>query len=222
MVLSGSAQLQREDEVGSTAVSRWTPKRQVLVLRTVVWVLCLLPLARLAWRAGVGEGLGANPIEALQLWAGRSSLVLLLGALAVTPIRRITGWNKVQKVRRLVGLFAFFYVCLHLTIYVALDQFFGWSYIVEDVVERPYILLGTAAFLLLLPLAITSTRGWIRRLGRRWRTLHRLVYPAAVLAVLHFLLVTKADNRDPFIAGGVLALLLILRLPLPAFLRREG
>lgn len=201
--------------------SRWSRKRRVRVLKAVVWILCLLPLVRLGWRAGPGAGLGANPIEALHHWAGQSSLILLLGALAVTPIRRVTGWNMVQKVRRLVGLFAFFYVCVHLTIYVALDQFFGWSYIVEDVVERPYILLGTAAFLLLLPLAVTSTRGWIRRLGRRWRTLHQLVYPAAVLAVLHFLLVTKADNRGPFIAGAVLALLLILRLPLPAFLRRR-
>lgn len=188
-------------------------RRKVLLLKGAVWLLCLLPLGRLAWRFFLVDGLGANPIEELQLWAGRSTLVVLLGALAVTPLRRVTGWNVVQKVRRLVGLFAFFYASLHLLIYVGLDQVFGWPYIVEDIAERPFILSGFSAFLLLVPLALTSTRGWIRRLGRKWRRLHRLVYAAAVLGVVHFLWATKADDRGPFIAVAVLVVLLALRLP---------
>jgi sulfoxide reductase heme-binding subunit YedZ len=188
-------------------------RKRVLLLKGAVWLLCLVPLGVLAWRHVLGEGLGANPIEELEHWAGLSALVVLLGALSVTPVRRLTGWNVLQKVRRLVGLFAFFYVVVHLSIYVGLDQFFGWSYIVEDVAERPYIMVGFGAFVLLLPLAVTSTRGWIRRLGKNWRRLHRLVYPAAILGVLHYLWVTKADDRGPFIAAAVLVLLFVLRLP---------
>lgn len=190
-------------------------RRRVLLLKGAVWLLCLGPLGWFAWRVVLGEGLGANPIEELQLWAGRSTLVVLLGALAVTPLRRVTGFNILQKARRLVGLFAFFYACLHLAIYVGVDQFFAWRFILDDIAERPYILVGFTAFLLLVPLAATSTRGWIRRLGRNWQRLHRLVYPAAVLGVVHYLWITKADDRGPFIAGAVLAVLLLLRLPLP-------
>lgn len=190
-------------------------RRRVILLKGAVWILCLVPFAWLGWRVFLGEGLGANPIEEVQHWSGRAALLVLLGALAVTPIRRVTGWNLVQKVRRLVGLFAFFYAFLHLSIYVGLDQFFGWRYILEDIVERPYIVVGFAAFLLLVPLAATSTRGWIRRLGRNWRRLHRLVYAAGVLGVVHFLWITKADDRAPLVAGAVLVVLLLLRLPLP-------
>jgi methionine sulfoxide reductase heme-binding subunit len=183
-------------------------RRGVLLLRAGVWIVGLAPLAWLAWRWFLGDGLGANPIEALTLWSGKTTLVLLLGALAVTPIRRLTGWNPIQKVRRLTGLFAFFYASVHLAIYLGLDQFFAWSYIWEDVAERPFITVGAAAFLCLLPLALTSTRGWIRRLGRNWVRLHRLVYLAAPLAVLHYLWKQKADVRDPLIAAAVLAVLL--------------
>jgi sulfoxide reductase heme-binding subunit YedZ len=197
-------------------------RRRVLLLKGAAWTLCLVPLGRLAWRFFLGDGLGANPVEALQLWAGRSTLVVLLGALAVTPLRRVTGWNVVQKVRRLVGLFAFFYASLHLLIYVGLDQVFGWSYLGEDLTERPFIIVGFSAFVSLVPLALTSTRGWIRRLGRNWRRLHRLVYAAAVLGVVHYLWATKADDRWPLIAATVLAVLLVLRIPFRRWLSRAG
>jgi sulfoxide reductase heme-binding subunit YedZ len=171
-----------------------------------------VPLAKLAWRWFLGDRLGANPIEELTHWSGLSALVILLAALAVTPVRRLTGWNDLQKVRRLVGLFAFFYATLHLAVYLVLDQFFAWSYIWEDVAERPFITVGAAAFLCLLALALTSTRGWIRRLGKGWVRLHRLIYVAAPLAVLHYTWKQKADIVDPLIAAAVLLALLGLRL----------
>jgi sulfoxide reductase heme-binding subunit YedZ len=177
-----------------------------------VWAACLIPLGRIGHRWLWGDRLGANPVEALTHWSGTSAVVILLAALAVTPLRRLTGWNDLQKVRRLVGLFAFFYAFLHLGVYLWLDQYFGWSYIVEDVVERPFITVGAAAFLCLLPLALTSTRGWIRRLGKNWVRLHRLVYVAAPLAVLHYTWGQKADITQPLIAAALLALLLGARL----------
>ncbi|MFG1690991.1 sulfite oxidase heme-binding subunit YedZ [Gemmatimonadota bacterium] len=166
------------------------------------------------------DGLGANPVEALLHLAGRWALVFLLITLAVTPVRRMTGWNRIVKLRRPLGLFAFFYLCLHLSTYVGLDQLFAMEYIVEDVVERPYITVGFAAFLLLVPLAITSTRGWIRRLGRRWQRLHRLVYPATALGVLHFYWQVKADTLWPLVAAAALVVLLLARsLPFDRKLR---
>lgn len=188
-------------------------------LKAGVWALGLLPIGWIGWRFSQ-NGLGANPVEALLHLAGRWALVFLLITLAVTPIRRLTRWNRIVKVRRPLGLFAFFYLCLHLFTYVGLDQLFAMEYIVEDVVERPYITVGFAAFLLLVPLAITSTRGWIRRLGRRWQLLHRLVYPATALGILHFYWQVKADTFWPLVATAVLAVLLLLRtLPFDRKLR---
>ena len=184
----------------------------MMILKTVVWVLCLSPLFWTGFLFAT-DGLGANPIEAILHWAGRWTLILLLTGLAITPIRRLTGWNRVIKVRRLVGLFAFFYASLHLTIYLGLDQGFGWSFIVEDVVKRPFITAGALAFLLLVPLAATSTKGWIRRLGKRWQKLHRLVYPAAALGVLHYFWKVKADTFWPLVAALTLAVLLLIRAP---------
>jgi methionine sulfoxide reductase heme-binding subunit len=138
--------------------------------------------------------------------------VLLLAALAVTPIRRLSGWNALIRVRRPLGVFAFGYATLHLLTFVALDHFFAWPAILEDIVERPFITVGFVAFLLLAPLAATSTRPMIRRLGRNWQRLHRLVYPAGALAALHFYWKAKADTREPLIYAGVLALLLCARL----------
>jgi len=183
-----------------------------MILKGTVWLFGLGPLV---WTGILfaTDGLGANPIEAVLHWAGRSALVLLLAGLSVSPLRRLTGWNRIIKVRRLLGLFAFFYACLHLLIYVGLDQGFAWSYIAEDVVERPFITVGAAAFLLLVPLAITSTKGWIRRLGRRWQRLHRLVYLAASLGVLHFYWKVKADTFWPLVAATVLVGLLLARVP---------
>ncbi len=196
-------------------------KARVRLLKVGVWILGLTPLGLLARRALGPMGLGANPIEAVILHFGRWTLILLLTTLAVTPVRRITGWNSLAQARRPLGLFAFFYVCLHLLSYVGLDQTFSWHYILEDVVKRPFITVGMAAFVLLLPLAVTSTRGWIRRLGRRWTLLHMLIYPAAILGAIHFYWKVKADTRDPLIYGSVLAVLLVLRAPVFRRSRRK-
>jgi sulfoxide reductase heme-binding subunit YedZ len=173
----------------------------------------LAPAAALAWRAARG-GLGANPIEAATHATGEWALRWLLATLALTPLRRWLGWHGAVAYRRLLGLAAFGYACAHLTIWVALDHGFDGAAIVEDVVERPFVTAGLAAFLLLAPLAATSTRGWMRRLGRRWTRLHRLVYVAAGLAILHFLWLVKADLRPPLVHGAILAALLAARLPL--------
>ena len=181
-------------------------------LKAPIWLLGLGPLGWGVW-AFYSDGLGANPIEALLHVAGRWTLVFLLVGLAVSPLRRVTGWSRLIKVRRLLGLFAYFYGVLHFLIYLGLDQGFAWSFILEDIAERPFITVGFAALVLLTPLALTSTRGWIRRLGRRWGILHRLVYPAAGLAVLHFFWKVKADTFWPLVAVGVLGVLLLARVP---------
>lgn len=188
-----------------------TRKGRVRLLKTAVWLLCLTPLAWIAWRFVLGDGLGVDPVVEVEHWSGRSALTVLLGALAVTPLRRLTGFNDLQKVRRLVGLFAFFYVTVHFMAWLGLDQFFAWRWIGEDIAERPFITVGFAAFVLLMPLALTSTRGWIRRLGKNWVRIHRLVYVSAVLGVIHYLWATKADDRWPAVAAVVLAVLLGLR-----------
>lgn len=182
------------------------------MLKTAAWILGLGPLGWVGWLA-LTDGLGANPVELLLHRAGDTALVLLLVGLSITPIRRLTGWNHVIKVRRTIGLFAFFYAFLHLLVYLALDQGLAWGFIWEDVSDRLYITVGFVAFLLLVPLAVTSTRGWIRRLGKRWQRLHRLVYPAAGLGVVHFYWQVKADTYWPLMATGVLAGLMIFRLP---------
>jgi methionine sulfoxide reductase heme-binding subunit len=197
---------------GRARASRRWPRIPLLVLRAVVWGVGLGPLVWVGWRLGVGD-LGVNPIEAGLHLSGRWALVLLLLGLAVTPVRRLTGWGQVMKVRRTLGLFAFFYASLHLLVYLVLDQGLAWSFILEDVLKRPFITVGMASFVLLLPLAVTSTRGWIRRLGKRWQLLHRLVYLAAALAVLHFYWKVKADTLWPLVAVGVLAVLLLARVP---------
>jgi methionine sulfoxide reductase heme-binding subunit len=182
------------------------------LLKVAVWLAGLLPLVVLLRRA-FAEGLGADPIETLTHHTGWWGLVFLLATLAVTPLRRLTGWNRVIGVRRLLGLFAFFYVALHFGVYL-LDQEMVFAYVREDVLERPYITAGFTAFVLMIPLAVTSTRGMIRRLGgKRWQRLHRLVYASAVLGVVHFLWSVKADVREPLVFAGVLAVLLALRLP---------
>ena len=175
--------------------------------------LALVPLALLIGDAVTG-GLGVEPIETVTHRTGWWALTLLLATLTVTPLRRITGWNRLIEVRKPLGLSAFLYVSLHFTTYVALDQWFAISYIIEDIAERPYITVGFTAFLLLIPLAATSTRGAIRRLGgRKWQRLHRLIYPAAVLGVLHFFWLVKADTREPLTFAAVLAVLLLMRVP---------
>jgi sulfoxide reductase heme-binding subunit YedZ len=179
-----------------------------------VWALCLLPVPLALGRLFLGDGFGANPIEEIEHFTGDVALISLLAVLSITPLRRLSGWNDLQKVRRLVGLFAFFWVSVHFMAWIGLDQFFAWEFIGEDIAERPFVLVGFTAFLLLLPLAVTSTKGWIRRLGKNWTRLHRLVYLATVLGVVHFFWVTKADDRWPMLALGCWAVLMTLRLAL--------
>ncbi|MEN8376027.1 MAG: protein-methionine-sulfoxide reductase heme-binding subunit MsrQ [Gemmatimonadota bacterium] len=187
-------------------------RRAALAVRVAAWVLGLLPLALLGYR-WLGTGLGANPIEALILHFGRWAIVLILVTLALTPTRRLTGFNQLIRARRSLGLFAFLYVSLHFLTYLVLDQFFAWDYIWEDIAERPFITVGFLAFLLLVPLAVTSTKGWIRRLGRNWVRLHRLVYVVAVLAVVHYYWNVRADEPTPILAIAAVALLLLARVP---------
>ncbi len=173
--------------------------------------LGLAPLAGLALGALRGA-LGANPVETLTHATGAWTLRLLLATLAITPLRRFTGWSCLAPWRRSLGLLAFLYATLHLTTFLALDLGFALGRLAEEVAERPYVTLGFSALLLLVPLAITSTRGWQRRLGRRWLTLHRLVYGAAVLGVLHFVWLVKADLAEPLAYGAVLGGLFASRL----------
>jgi sulfoxide reductase heme-binding subunit YedZ len=183
-------------------------------LKVLVFAVCLVPLALLAAAVfGVGGlGLGANPVEELIHRLGKWGLKFLLLTLAVTPLRKLTGWNWLIRFRRMLGLFAFFYVSLHFLAYAGLDQRFDWAVIVEDVIERPYITIGMLALLLLLPLAVTSTRGMMRRLGGRWQKLHRLVYVIAILGVWHFYWQVKLDTLEALIYAGILAALLGFRL----------
>jgi methionine sulfoxide reductase heme-binding subunit len=186
----------------------------IRTLKVVLFLLCLAPLGKLALEAfGVaGPGLGANPVEALIHRLGKWGLNFLLITLTVTPLRRLSGWNWPLRLRRMLGLFAFFYVLLHFLAYAGVDQRFDLALILEDVVERPYITLGMMALILLLPLALTSTNAMMRRLGRRWRSLHRLVYPIAILGVWHFYWQVKLDTLEASIYAAVLALLLGFRL----------
>lgn len=179
-------------------------------LKAIAHGLLLLPLALLVRRAFSG-GLGPDPVAELTHGTGDWALRLLLLSLAVTPLRRQLGQAWPVRFRRLIGLYAFFYACLHLTVYLVLDLGAYWQQILEDIVERPYITVGFSAWLLLLLLALTSTRGWMRRLGRNWGRLHKAVYAAGVLAVLHYLWLVKADLREPLLYAAILALLLGLR-----------
>ena len=177
-----------------------------------VFVACLVPLAWLMWRALTG-GLTANPIEDITHRTGDWTLRLLMVTLAITPLRRLLGWSSLASYRRMIGLFAFFYAALHLSTYLVLDFFFAFDLILDDVIERRYVTAGFTGFMLLLPLALTSTTGMIRRLGgARWRQLHRLVYLAAVAGVVHYLWLVKIDIGPPLVYAAVLAVLLGLRL----------
>lgn len=183
------------------------------VLKPALFIVALVPLALLVWNA-LHDGLGANPVEAITFKTGDWGLRFLLITLCVTPLRRLTGWQALVRFRRMLGLFAFFYLCLHFLTYVALDAFFDLRYILEDITDRTYITLGFTSFVLLSSLAMTSTNAMIRRLGgQRWRRLHRLAYVAATGGVLHYLWLVKADIREPLIYLGILLLLFLARLP---------
>ena len=180
-------------------------------IKPIVFTLSLLPLAWLVF-ALLTDRLGANPIEAFTRDSGEWALRLLLITLSMTPLRRYMGWNWPLRVRRMLGLFAFFYVCIHLTSYLWLDQFFDWNEILRDIFKRPFITVGMLAFLLLVPLAVTSTRAMQKRLGRNWVKLHRLAYVVPALGVLHFWWLVKADVRTPLVYALLLTVLLGMRI----------
>ncbi len=183
-------------------------------LKPLVFAACLLPLAWLALRtAGIVQpGLGANPVEEIQDQLGLWSLRLLLLTLCVTPAARLLKKPRLFRFRRMLGLFAFFYGMLHPLVYVLLDLQLDFTHLGEDLLKRPFITVGMGSVLLLAPLAVTSTKGFQRRLGRRWNRLHRLVYPAAILACWHFYWQVKADTAEPLVYCAILALLLGFRL----------
>ncbi len=194
--------------------------RRIVALKVLVWLACLTPLGLLVWK-GLTDRLGANPIEVITRSTGLWTLTYLMITLSLTPLRRLTGQAWLIRFRRLVGLFAFFYGCLHLTTYVWLDQFFDVHSMAKDVVKRPFITAGFSAWLLLLPLALTSTAWSIRKLGgARWQWLHRLIYLSATAGAIHFYWLVKKDETVPLRYLAVLAVLLGARVALWAWQRR--
>lgn len=185
---------------------------RLTAFRIAVFIACLLPLAWLAF--GLWQGsLGANPIEHIIRSLGDWALRLLLVTLAITPLRRLTGWHWLLKLRRMLGLHAFFYAMLHISAYVWVDQFFDWIAIAKDIIKRPFITMGMLTFTLMLPLALTSSQAMLRRLGGpRWQALHRVVYAVAICAILHYWWMVKLDLTQPAIHAAVLAGLLGIRL----------
>jgi methionine sulfoxide reductase heme-binding subunit len=182
------------------------------VIKPVLYLLAALPLAWLLFALFTGLVMG-DQVKFMQHVTGDTVLTCLMLTLAVTPLRRITGWNEIIRVRRLIGLTAFWYACLHLTTYLVFDQMLDVGEIAKDIEKHPWVLVGFTAFLCLVPLAITSTNGWIRRLGgKRWRRLHLLVYVAAVAGVLHYLWQVKKDISAPLTYGAVLTVLLLFRV----------
>lgn len=204
--------------VAPVSVPAATRRREtgLIAAKTLVHGLALIPFAWLVWdiylAATGGDALGADPVAAITHRTGDWALRFLLLTLAVTPLRRLSGHTALLRFRRMLGLYAFFYASAHFATYLVLDLGGYWAQILDDIVKRPFITVGFSAWLLLLPLVATSTRGMMRRLGRRWGQLHRLVYAIAVLAVLHFVWLVKSDLREPLIYAGILALLLGLRV----------
>lgn len=179
-------------------------------VKPALFIASLIPLALLLHSTIADvDALGANPIETINRYLGDWALRFLLITLAITPLRRLTGWHELARLRRMLGLYAFFYATLHIASYTVLDQQFDWDEIFKDIIKRPFITVGFVSFVLLIPLAATSTNAMVRRLGgRRWRNLHRLVYAIGVGAVLHFFWMVKSDIREPLVYAAVLGLLL--------------
>lgn len=185
-------------------LSKWT--------KVFVFLVCLVPLAALVLRF-FRDGLGANPVEFVQHATGDWTLRFLVFTLAITPLRKVLGLPELIRYRRMLGLYAFFYVCLHFLTYIGPDQAFSLSGMWQDVAKRRFITVGFLAFVLLIPLALTSTAGWIRRLGgKRWQQLHRAIYVSAVLGVVHYYWLVKSDVRKPLFYGALVAILLLWRL----------
>lgn len=188
-------------------------------IKPAVFIVSLLPLAWLVF-AVFTDRLGANPLDELNDELGEWALRFLILTLAITPLRKLTGMNWLIRLRRMLGLYVFFYAVLHLFAYLWLDKFFYWPEIIADVIKRPFITVGMLALFLLIPLAVTSTNGMMKRLGRWWARLHKLIYVIAVLAFLHFLLLVKFDTREPLIYGAIIGVLLFYRLV--AYARKRG
>jgi methionine sulfoxide reductase heme-binding subunit len=184
--------------------SKWT--------KVAVFVACLLPLANLLWR-GYQSDLTLNPVEFVEHTTGDWILRFLVMTLAITPLRKILHLPQLIRFRRMLGLFAFFYACLHFSTWIGVDRFFRWADMLKDVAKRPFITVGFAGFVLLIPLAVTSTAGWIRRLGgKRWQMLHRAIYASAIAGVIHYDWLVKSDKRKPLAYGFLVGLLLAWRL----------
>lgn len=191
------------------ALPSWPPRAD----KPVLFVLGLVPLAIILFDTFT-DRLGANPVEALSHRTGEWALKFLVLVLLVTPLRKLLGWSRLVPLRRMLGLYVFFYASLHVFVYFVLDRSLLMSEIITDIGKRPYITIGFAVFMMLVPLAITSTNGMIRRLGgRRWKRLHTLVYPASIGAVLHFLWLVKSDIREPLAYAVLVTALLLYRVP---------
>ena len=181
-------------------------------LKLILFFLSLAP-ALLLLEGALDDALGTNPVETLVRSTGDWTLRFLLITLLITPLRNLTGQGLLLRLRRMLGLFAFFYACLHLSLYIGLDKYLYWDEILRDIYKRPFITIGMLAFLMLVPLAVTSTNAMMRRLGRNWVRLHKLVYLIAIAAVVHFYMLVKADVTEPLIYGTILTILFIFRLP---------
>jgi methionine sulfoxide reductase heme-binding subunit len=182
------------------------------IAKPAVFAVALIPFAWLVWRV-ITDDLGTNPIETLNRYTGDWTLRFLMFVLAVTPLRKLTGWNVLLRFRRMIGLFVFFYVCMHFLTWIWIDQYFDVQSIIKDVIKRPFITLGFACLLMLIPLAITSTDNMVRRLGaRNWKRLHRLVYVIGIGGVIHYWWLVKSDIREPLLYASILVVLLGLRL----------
>jgi len=186
-------------------------KQQIARIKAGLFIAALLPLIRLIW-LGINDDLTANPVEFIERSTGTWALAILLITLGMTPIRLLTGVAWQIQLRRMMGLFMFFYACLHFLTYIWLDQWFAWVDIAKDIAKHPYVLVGFSAFLLATPLAITSNKAMMQRLRERWKKLHQLVYVVAILGVVHFWWLVKKDIREPLIYAVVLVILLGIRV----------
>lgn len=200
----------RETAVSTTKPTGWDRKKTARLLTWLTHIGALVPLGVLLWKYQTNN-LGVDPVREILFHTGTTALVLLVLSLAVTPMTVISGWKQLIPLRRPLGLYAFFYVCLHLLTFVWLDYALNLAFIIDGIVEQPFVLVGFIAFLLLIPLAITSTKGWQRRLGKRWKTLHQLSYLIIILALIHFFWLVKNVYIEPGIYAGVVALLFLAR-----------
>lgn len=195
-------------------------KKQIFWLKVFVFLLVLVPLIRLVW-LGLHDNLSANPVEFVERSTGFWALFILLATLSLTPIRLITGRAWPIQLRRMLGLFMFFYACLHITTYAWLDYSFDWVDISKDIIKHPYVLVGFSAFVLTIPLAVTSNNAMVRLLRERWKQLHQLVYLIAILGVIHFWWLVKKDIREPLLYASILVVLLGIRIYYKKFAKQS-